>query len=85
MKIINYRIRGGGFWKRIRENFAAEDGFQKDSLTMTIRRPAGDGAAAAVRETGKRIYSPVDQRLSTASGRVITPFRVSKDARGSHA
>lgn len=39
---------------------------------MTIRRP-GDGAA--VRETGKQIYSPVNQRLSTASGHVITPFR----------
>jgi len=40
---------------------------------MTIRRP-GDGAAA-VRETGKQIYSSVNQRLSTASGHVITPFR----------
>ena len=30
-----------------------------------------DGVAA-VRETGKQIYSPVDWRLSTASGRVIT-------------
>lgn len=42
---------------------------------MTIRLPSGgDVAATAVREISKQIYSPIDQRLSTASGRVITPF-----------
>lgn len=74
-KIINCRIRGGGLEADSWES-RAEDGFKKDGLAMTIRRPPSDGtAAAAVRETGKQIYSPVDQRLSTASGRVITPFR----------
>lgn len=73
-KIINCRIRGGGLGADSWE-FCAEDGFQKDNLAMTIRCPVDKGTAAAVRETGKQIYSPVDQRLSTASGRVITPFR----------
>lgn len=31
-------------------------------------------AMVTVRETGKQIYSLIVRRLSTASGRVITPF-----------